>query len=226
MLLGAASKFEVEWIWLDIAMVSGVREIRAVTVNAMNRVYSSAAVTLACDRLLLSMEGGTDREKVLAMALSDWMTRLWTMQEAMLSKNLVFLQQDGYWDAEDILDGILYECDEGAENHWKQVGAMLTMWNLVRSSEPPLDRMMYISGERRTSKTIDMSRAIFPLFNLDWPGADTTLEEGQIILLKHLGINAYCYAWRYAPVGLPPPWTWAPLISVNGGGIILSQDYR
>ena len=103
MLLAVASSFGLEWIWLDVAMISGVEEIRTMSVNAMNRVYSTAAVTLVCDRLILSMKGGTDREKALVVSLSDWFTRLWTMQEALLSQKLVFLQQDGWWIGYDFL---------------------------------------------------------------------------------------------------------------------------
>jgi hypothetical protein len=44
--------------WLDVAIMSNIQEIRN-----MNRVYSTAAVTLFCDRLLLSVKGGTDRDK-------------------------------------------------------------------------------------------------------------------------------------------------------------------
>ena len=223
MLLATASKFDIYWIWLDAAMVSGVTELRMVAVNAMNRVYSSGAATIVCDRLLLAMKGGTDREKVLAMAVSDWMTRLWTMQEAMLSPDLIFLQGDGYWTANQMLLNLI---DYGAEdpgNHWKLVGAMITLWEMVEGSENPFERIPFISSSRRTTKLIDMCRALFPLFNLHWPGVDTTLEEGQIMLLKSLGNDAYRYAWLHGPVGLPPPWTWAPLIVVNSEGTILRE---
>lgn len=224
MLLNAASKFGLDWIWLDIAMVSGVREIRSVTVNAMNRVYSSAAITLVCDRLLLAMNGGTAREKILAMALSDWTTRLWTMQESMLSKCLVFLQQDGYWTVEDMLRKLMDYGDEDPDNHWKLIGAMITLWIMGVDSDAHFEKMVFLSSNRRTSNPIDMSRAIFPLFKLDWPGVDTTLVDGQIILLNHLGNDACRYAWLHAPIGLPPPWTWAPLNVINAEGPILREE--
>jgi hypothetical protein len=223
MLLDIASKFGCDWIWLDIALVSGVREIRSLTVNAMNRVYSSAAITLVCDRLLLAMKGGTDREKVLAMAVSDWMTRLWTMQESMLSRRLVFLQQDGYWTAEDMWETLWDYGTEDPDNHWKLVGAMTTLWELTMESDEIFDRIVFLRSNCITSKPIDMSRALFPLFKFDWPGLDTTLAEGQIILLKHIGNDAYRYAWLDAPIGLPKPWTWAPLIVPNAVGPILAE---
>jgi hypothetical protein len=221
MLLAAASEFDMDWIWLDAAMVSGVRELRMIAVNAMNHVYSSPAATIVCDRLLLAMKGGTDREKVLAMAVSDWMTRVWTMQEAMLSPDLVFLHGDGHWTAREMLYDLIDYDDP--ENHWMLVGAMITLCELVKESINPFERITFVSNGRRTSKPIDMCRALFPLFNLHWPGADTTLEEGQIILLKSLGNDAYRYAWLHGPVGLPPPWTWAPLVVVNCEGLVLRE---
>lgn len=116
MLLSATSYLNLEWIWLDVAMISGIEEIRTMSINAMNEVYSTAAATLVCDRLLLSMKGGTDREKALAVAVSDWYTRLWTMQEAILSRKLVFLQQDRLWDGRDLMMSLVYSCSDGSDN--------------------------------------------------------------------------------------------------------------
>ena len=174
MLLKVAAEFNLEWIWLDIAMVSDVQEIRIMSINAMNRVYSTAAITLVCDRLLLSMKGGTDREKALAISLTDWFTRVWTMQEAILSKRLIFLQRDGYWMGRDLFMSLLHNCSEGPICHWKQCGAILTIWSIVGTSGQLLDRIFYANGSRRTTKKIDMTRALFPLFDLKWPGPNNS----------------------------------------------------
>ncbi len=46
LLLDVAALFDLEWVWLDIVMISGVKEIRATSINSMNLVYSSAKVTV------------------------------------------------------------------------------------------------------------------------------------------------------------------------------------
>jgi hypothetical protein len=60
MLLSIAAPLGLKWVWLDVAMISGIQDIRIMSINSMNLVYSSAKVTLVCDRLLLSMCGGSD----------------------------------------------------------------------------------------------------------------------------------------------------------------------
>jgi len=222
MLLYLASAFGLEWIWLDIAMISGVEEIRTISVNAMNQVYSTAAITLVCDRLILSMEGGTDREKALVVSLSDWFTRLWTMQEALLSRKLVFVQQNGNWEADEMYMSLLSSCAEGIGHHWKQYGAILTIWSLAKSSGLPLARIFYANGSRRTTKKIDMTRALFPLFDLKWASSSTTLEEAQIILVYHLGPDATRGVFLFGPIGLPAPFTWAPLCFSACSGTLLN----
>jgi hypothetical protein len=221
MLLTSASHFGVEWVWIDAALISNLPELNSLAVNAMNRVYSTCVTTLACDRLLLAMDGGTDREKVLAMAVSDWMTRLWTMQEAMLSPKIVVLQRNGFWILDEMLETLLTGEVGKEDTHWEATGAILMLWNLAWNTEHPVDRVFVIGDTRKTTKTIDLTRALFPLFELQWPGSETTLQEAQIILLKHLGEDAYRLSWLHGPVGLPSPWTWAPLISVNCDGILL-----
>ena len=220
MLLKVAADFGLGWIWLDAAMISGLPDIRAMSVNAMNLVYTSAKITLVCDRLLLSMRGGTAREKAYAIAVSDWTTRVWTMQESLLSKNLVILQNDSWWRAEDVLESLVFA--EEHERHWESYGAIRTMSAMVfvvtADRETILERIFLLCRDRKTSKEKDLVRALYPLFSLQWPGRETSLVEGQIRLLQHLGQHAARCASLFAPVGLPAPWSWAPLSFVGSGG--------
>ena len=77
--------------------------------------------------------------------------------------------------------------------------------------DEPLDRIFWANGSRRTTKKVDMTRALFLLFKLEWPESGTTLEEAQILLLKHLGAEATRCAFLFGPIGLPTPFRWAPL---------------
>jgi len=51
----------------------------------------------------------------------------------------------------------------------------------------------------------------------------TTLEEGQIGILKHMDDEAVVCAFLYAPVGLPSPWGWAPLSFLGAEGRLLDK---
>jgi hypothetical protein len=164
MLLKIAAEFSLEWVWLDVAMVSGIPDM---SVNSMNRVYTGAKVTLVCDRLLLSMHGGNAREKAFAIATSDWMTRVWTIQESMLSDNLVVLQNDHWWRAEELLESLIYA--EGG-TQWQSYGAIQTVLAMVKvvtsSAETILERIIPLCRERKTTKPVDLVRALYPLFSL------------------------------------------------------------
>jgi hypothetical protein len=224
MLLKIAVKFKLKGIWLDIAMVSNDEPTRTMSIDAMNCVYSKAAFTLVCDRLLLSMERGTDRERALALILSDWFTRVWTMQEAILSKKLVVLQRDGYWTGNDLLGKLMHNCSEGPILRWEQYGAIYTMCGIIRTSGQSHEQIFYATTGRRTTKKIDMTRALFPLFKLKWPGSRTTFEDAQITLLNYLGQEAGRYAFAYGPIGLPAPWRWAPLCFSTCSGILMNSS--
>ena len=154
------------------------------------------------------MQSGSDREMVLAIGLSDWMSRVWTMQEAMLSTTIIFLQQDRYHIAKEMFTRLMLYCDDGADHHWKQYGALSTLAGIVQNQVPVLDRIIRSGRQRKTSRREDQVRALFPLFDLSWPGSTTTLEEGQILLLQHLGRSVFLFG----SVGLPSPWNqiWLP----------------
>jgi hypothetical protein len=144
------------------------------------------------------------------------------MQESILSQRLIFLQQDGYFIADDILESLISRCSDGVENHWKQFGSIQSMWGMTTTAaSSPLSRILKLGQGRLTSRKIDLVRAMYPIFNLAWPGPNTTLEEGQIRLLEHMGQDAALCSLLYGPVGLPSPWSWAPLTFLGCGGPFL-----
>jgi hypothetical protein len=219
MLLHVASLFGLEWVWLDIAMISRDSGVRARSINSMDLVYSMAKVTVVCDRLLLSMNGGDFRERVMMVFFSDWMTRVWTMQEAILSQDLIFLFGDRFLRGKELLRALIDEAPK-PELHWQQYRAIRSMHGLLEAATAPmLDRVQSLCKERTTSKKTDLVRALYPLFKLEWPGLSTTLEEGQVKLLLRLGAEAGKLASLYGPI-MPRPWSWAPLtIAGSSGGL-------
>jgi hypothetical protein len=94
LLLFVASLFGFEWVWINITMISREPISRRLAINSMNFVYTSTKVVVVFGRLLMPMEEGSDRERVMAVFLMDWMTGVWTMQEAFLSQDSVFLFGD------------------------------------------------------------------------------------------------------------------------------------
>ena len=116
LLLDVAELFDLEWVWLDVALISGVKEVRATSVNSMGLVYSSAKVTVVWDRLLLaaSSAASSPREVAFLIYLTDWMTRVWTMQEALLSSYLVFMFRDTYVKGPELTESLIDHAAEPA----------------------------------------------------------------------------------------------------------------
>ncbi|EED15940.1 hypothetical protein TSTA_010570 [Talaromyces stipitatus ATCC 10500] len=219
----ASTKFDVNWIWLDVAMISKDETTRAMSVNSMDTVYSTAKATLVVDRVLLNFHPveNDDKQTALAITASDWMTRLWTMQEAMLSQNLLILTNRSLppIDPRQLLNRIILAKHD--LDRWKQYRAIKILSSMTHDPKPSLHKIVNFSYERTTTKPVDMVRALYPLFGLKWPSSETTLIEGQILLLKHLGQEAAILTSLSSPIGLPSPWGWAPLVipGASGGGL-------
>jgi hypothetical protein len=219
MLLHVVSMFGLEWVWLDIAMISRDSVVRAMSINSMDLVYSIAKATVVCDRLLLSMNCGECRERVMMVFLSDWMTRVWTMQEAILSQDLIFLFGDRFMRGKELLRTLIDEAPP-PELHWQQYRAIRILHGMLEAATAPmLDRVRSLAKERTASKRTDLVRALYPLFKLKWPDSGTTLEEGQMKLLMHLGEEARKLASMHGPI-MPRPWSWAPLTIAGSSGAI------
>lgn len=212
MLLDVAEKHGVEYVWLDVAMISSQKELRAKVINSMNDIYSKAKFTLVCDRLMILLDTNDNRERALALGASDWWKRLWTMQEAFLSNALLVLcrRSERSWHPRHVIRNL--DIDKPIEQAWTSWGAIRSLASIrdLSKQDRMLDRVVLASRYRATSKTVDLARALFPLFGLEWPGYGTTLEQGQMLLLKRLGRQASRLAHIMGPLGLPHPFAWAP----------------
>lgn len=73
-------------------------------INIMARVYSTASVVLVLDSTLRAVDVGTSSAArvLLHVITSPWNHRLWTLQEAVLARELVFAFHDGLYKAEDL----------------------------------------------------------------------------------------------------------------------------
>lgn len=228
----ARRSFGLDYVWLDPALVSREPTRRSLAINAMRSIYSTAKATLVCDRrLVLLPEGCGDREMAVAIAGCDWMTRVWTMQEGLLSGDVAVLRRQGTAPSRprEIMASLILSDstvgraesgsvfggveDEESENEaWQAFGAVQTISSLLKPSpDQMLERVVLASRERLTTNAVDYARALFPLFDLRWPGPETTLEQGQIMLLQSLGSEAGRLTSLWGPVGLPEPFSWAPL---------------
>lgn len=92
--------------WMDSLCVPNRRDVRKLAIGLMGDTYRNAAKVLVIDSGVRQCSTGTTVEQILLrIVTSGWMQRLWTLQEAVLAKELTFELSDGILPAGDLLHG-------------------------------------------------------------------------------------------------------------------------
>ena len=139
-----------ELFWIDtlaIPVSEKFKTQRTKAISQMHNIYARAQYTIVLDLSLMRVTMGSGYSNpAMKITMSRWMTRLWTLQEAVLSKNLFFNFSDRVFSMNQLEDMFVTEDAE------------------LQSSVPSLSRMYYdgILGEMR-SKIHDEFRK-----NEDW----------------------------------------------------------
>ncbi|KAK7926582.1 hypothetical protein PG985_003580 [Apiospora marii] len=77
--------------WMDTLVVPVAhKEARKKAIRQIHSVFNSSTHTIVIDNGLLSMKEGHKAETAMKVLSSGWMRRLWTLQEAHLSKSIHF----------------------------------------------------------------------------------------------------------------------------------------
>lgn len=88
-------------MWMDTLVIPvehKFREQRKIAMMQIERVFHAARSTLVLDLHLISMDRGDDTKPAQAamrLLVSGWMRRLWTLQEAFLSRQLIIPFREG-----------------------------------------------------------------------------------------------------------------------------------
>ena len=92
--------------WIDtlaIPVEPKHQALRTKAIQNIHLVYEKAEFTIVVDKGLMSQWcGETYKETAMRISSCDWMTRLWTLQEAYLSKRLYFIFEKGLVEMEDL----------------------------------------------------------------------------------------------------------------------------
>ncbi|KAF2733325.1 hypothetical protein EJ04DRAFT_605798 [Polyplosphaeria fusca] len=165
------------YFWMDSLCVPWQLESRRQALRLMAKTYQDAFITVVFDASISKIPFTTDPEDMenilLRIVTSPWMQRLWTLQEAVLSRWLVFQFRDQLASALDIWSAVVISTNHGA-NPIVQVLANEFLKLLKHRSEflkipsqlelGDIYRMLRI---RTTSRASDETHAIAGLFGLD-----------------------------------------------------------
>ena len=100
-------------LWIDTLCVPLDRDHRKTAIKRLKDTYQKAKSVLVLDKRLLRF-GPHDIERRVQLLCSDWMRRLWTMQEGLLAQKLYIVFEEGPVALEDFLDEKSQEHRSGA----------------------------------------------------------------------------------------------------------------
>lgn len=90
-------------IWLDPLCIPLNSELKIAALMQMHKIYELAHKTIVIDHNLEHQQG-SNISNIVHILTSDWRTRIWTLQEALLpAKRLAFLFKDGVFSIQQIL---------------------------------------------------------------------------------------------------------------------------
>ncbi|KAI4164984.1 MAG: hypothetical protein LQ342_001260 [Letrouitia transgressa] len=95
-----------ELFWIDTLAIpekGKYEEERVKAISQMHNIYTHAKYTVVLDLSLMQVQMGSGYSNpAMKITMCKWMTRLWTLQEAVLSKNLYFRFHDRICSMEDL----------------------------------------------------------------------------------------------------------------------------
>ena len=104
----------LRYVWIDALCVPSARAERMLAIQRMAQTYANSASTIVIDKTMRALRfhgtgGQIDIElMLLRFATAPWMMRIWTLQEALLSPQLVFCLKDCTLAGRQIADFILH----------------------------------------------------------------------------------------------------------------------
>ncbi|THU76391.1 hypothetical protein K435DRAFT_619067, partial [Dendrothele bispora CBS 962.96] len=223
--------------WIDSLCVPELRRLRKKAIRMMAQTYRQAHTVLVIDAGIIACPPSMPAtEKLLRIKTSGWMQRLWTLQEGMLARKLVFQISDEQVEASSFMGGII---DEGF--HISSFPGLSITPPFLRGvaesvaflMQPATDDSVHSLGQvlgylegRATSKAEDETIAISGLLGLD-PGELYDYELPEDRMRKFLLLAAKI------PRGLPfasapklafPGFRWAPNSITSVGTMETNSD--
>ncbi len=208
--------------WMDSLCVPEMQEMRKRAIGLMAKTYRNANATLVLDSGIRHCSVSAPlEEKLLSVLSCGWMQRLWTLQEGLLARRLMFAFADGLTDigdlipvGEDLLDCLL-------TNLASEIFRLTKYQNSVRT-----DSTAFGIGDlarslvwRTTSKAEDETLAIAGLANVDARElANLPPHERMRTFLLQVEKLPPNIIFMSAPKLNVPGFSWAPQTLMQKGG--------
>ncbi|KUI65490.1 hypothetical protein VM1G_00118 [Cytospora mali] len=211
------------YFWIDSLCVPEDRAPRKKAIQMMGATYQRAAKVLVLDAgIQTCMAEDTREQKLLCVLASNWMRRLWTLQEAILAADLVFRFMGSSIPIHELMPNMV-------ELHQNPLLCSLTsgVHRLTKRSDVQSFTLGDVSRAlrwRTTSRMADETLAIASLLDVDTKVLLDTEAEGRIerllIMVKKVPLNILFLSGEKSPtIGF----RWAPKTFMNNfGGLNLA----
>ncbi|KAI7847934.1 hypothetical protein BDC45DRAFT_610664 [Circinella umbellata] len=150
--------FNIKYIWYDQMCINqNDKEEKMHEIRHMHRIYNNAEVTVALipefriddessnikrDRYDMVKEAGAKISKE-----SQWFKRLWTLEEAIMSKKLLFVGENihSFWNFASMYDNLLFICE--TPEYYKEWTVCMVLWYAhIRTSTNSHDRVFALAN--------------------------------------------------------------------------------
>lgn len=152
--------------WIDSLCIPRASGARKLAISMMSTTYGSASATVVLDKRIQRCDSKRSLQtKMIALSLSTWQERLWTLQESSLSRCLIFKFQSDLVLAETIVG------EGGSKIHRPVIRtAQLLLDNLthwVHSNQVTVGGLQRNLYRRTSTKPGDECLAVAPFLNID-----------------------------------------------------------
>lgn len=151
------------YLWIDSLCVPDDQSLRGTAIQLMSSVYQSASATIVLDEGMQNVSAASTDHFLLRLMLSDWNRRLWTLQEALLSKDVHILTPTG-------LVSLKRKFITSLQNPVRTAVSLRITTFFIPFISPTHRSTRFFAlllKDRSTSKPNDEALAIAPLFGVD-----------------------------------------------------------
>ncbi|CAO3568141.1 unnamed protein product [Mortierella alpina] len=159
----ACTSLGVRFAWIDTLCMPEGDDLRRKVIGQLRHIYFNAGATLVVDAGLIgliSTKAKSVLDLSLAILLSDWTSRIWTLQEGVLALKLLFCVQDQVLSLPQ-MSGLPHFLDT---RNWVS-SRLLKGYGLREDAiDMPLQELLSLAYGRQTSYPCDELYGLFALF--------------------------------------------------------------
>ncbi|KAI0694792.1 hypothetical protein C8Q76DRAFT_634099, partial [Earliella scabrosa] len=206
--------------WVDALCVPGARELRKSAIILMKETYRRAAKVVVFDESIRTLCARTTSHKDIffRIATSSWMRRVWTLQEALLARELYFELSDGLLPLRDLERTLEYSMEPVPSSLGPIVrDAIMAQYvsdsHLWSHSVESIANVVGLLRARTTSKPEDETIAIAGLLGVSVASllAESDASARMRVFLRELKTLPASMLVSSYPRQSVPGFRWAPL---------------